>query len=88
MFGLFKKKPKQKTPQSREEILAQAQKNAAKARNEIGEENLQRMAEALRRMDDPNYQSAGKSARDTIRGMDKGKVADNLKIMLDEERNR
>jgi uncharacterized protein (UPF0297 family) len=35
-------------------------------------------------MDDPNYQSAGKQAREKIRTMDEGHIADNLKITLKE----
>ena len=80
MFGFFKKK-KTKKP-SRDEILAQAQQNAAKARQEIGQENLDRIARAL--MDE--NKSEGLKARDQIRQMDQGKVADNLKIMLEEEK--
>lgn len=86
MFGFFKNKKKdEKDKLSRDEILAQAKQNAAKAREEIGDENLQRMAEALRRMDDPNYQSDGKRAQTEIKKMDKGHVADNLKIIIKEE---
>ena len=86
MFGIFgkDKKKKQKT-MSREDIIKQAQLNARKAREEIGEENVQRMADALRKIDDPKAGSDGHKAREEIRSMDKGKVADNLKIMLDDK---
>ncbi len=85
MFDFFKKKKKQKKP-SREEIIAQAKANAAKAREEIGEENLDRIAEALKRMEDPAYQSEGKRAQNEIKKMDKGHIADNLKIILGEDK--
>lgn len=85
MFDFFKKKPKD-NKLSREEILAQAKANAAKAREEIGDENIQKMAEALKRMNDPDYQSDGKRAQNKIKRMDKGHVADNLKIILKEEK--
>lgn len=85
MFNFFKKKKKADKKPSREEILAQAKENARKAREEIGDENIQRMAEALKRMDDPNYQSEGKRAQGEIKKMDKGHVADNLKIILKED---
>jgi uncharacterized protein (UPF0297 family) len=84
MFGLFKKKKKDPADMNREELIAHAQENAAKAREEIGDENIQKLADAIRRMDDPNYQSAGKQAREKIRTMDEGHIADNLKITLKE----
>lgn len=84
MFGLFRKNKKNKQL-SREDIIKQAQANAAKAREEIGEENIKKLADALAKLDDPHYQSEGKSAREKIRAMDKGHVADNLKIFLDDK---
>jgi len=80
MFGLFKNGKKGKKP-SRDDIIAQAKENAAKARQEIGQENLDRIARAL--MDE--NKSEGLKARDKIRAMDQAKVADNLKIMLEEK---
>ncbi len=78
MFGIFKKK---KAKPSREEILAEAKANAARARAEIGQENLDRIARALTE----ENKSEGLKARNEIRAMDKAKVADNLKIMLDDK---
>lgn len=78
MFGLFKKKSKKP---SRDDIIAEATANAAKARAEIGQENLDRIARALM----AENKSEGLKARDMIRTMDQGKIADNLKIMLDEK---
>lgn len=80
MFGLFKNDKKGKKL-ARDEIIAQAKENAAKARQEIGQENLDRIARAL--MDE--NKSEGLKARDKIRAMDQAKVADNLKIMLEEK---
>lgn len=74
---LKKKKPKP----SREDILAEAKANAARAREEIGQENLDRIARALM----AENKAEGLKARDRIRGMDQGKVADNLKAMLDDK---
>jgi len=87
MFGLFKDKKKKKEGQkpSREEIIAQANANARKAREEMGEENILRLAEAIKRMEDPSHQSAGKRAQEDIKKMDKAHVADNLKIILKED---
>ena len=84
MFGLFKKKTKKKL--SREDLIAQAQQNARKAREEIGEENVQRLAEALGNMHKPDHRSEGKNAQDRIRNMDKGHVADNLKALLGDDK--
>ena len=83
MFGLFKgKKKKGAKPESREELIAQAQENARKAREEIGDETIQKIARAL----SGDNGSAGSRAREEIRGMDKGKVADNLKLFMDEKK--
>lgn len=90
MFGFFKKGQKQKTAKakktgkpSREELLAEAKASAAKARTEIGQENIEKMAAALR----AENMSEGKKAREQIKGMDQGTVADHLKIMLDEDKS-
>ena len=85
MFDFLKRKKKETKP-SREELIAQATANARKAREEIGDENLQRLAEAIRKMDDPNYQSEGKRAQEQIKQMKEGHVADNLKIILKEDK--
>ena len=84
MFGLFKKKKPPAKP-SREDIIAQAKENARKAREEIGDENIQRLAQALRRMEDPARQSPGKQAQEEIKKLDKGRVADELKILLEDK---
>lgn len=81
MFDLFKKKKPPQKP-SREELIAQATANAAKARTEIGQENLDRIARALME----ENKSEGLKAREKIRRMDQGRVADNLKSMLDEKK--
>lgn len=83
MFSFFKKKKPEKP--SREDIIAQAKENARKAREEIGDENLQRLAEALRRMEDPASGSPGKQAKETIKKIDKGRVADELKMLLEDK---
>ncbi len=88
MFDFFKKKKpagKDTNKPSRDEIIAQAKANAAKARAEIGEENIQRMAEALKRMEDPSRHSPGKRAQEEIKKIDKGRVADELKHLLEDK---
>jgi hypothetical protein len=68
---------------TREQIIAQAQANAKAAREEIGQENLAKMMEAIMR----DNKSPGSKARDQIRGMDKGRVADHVKILMEDEDN-
>ncbi|PJB72417.1 MAG: hypothetical protein CO093_03010 [Alphaproteobacteria bacterium CG_4_9_14_3_um_filter_47_13] len=88
MLDFLKKKNVRKDPKklSREELIAQAQQNARKAREELGEENIRRLAEALQQMNSPAHQSEGKRAQEKIRQMDKGHIADNLKIILKEDK--
>jgi hypothetical protein len=101
MFGLFggkKGKSAGKAPgkgggsggkaPSRAEIIAQAQANARAARAEIGQENLNRMKEAILRGSQPPAPppvSPGERARELIRGMDKGRLADQVKLLLEED---
>lgn len=80
MFGIFKKKPKAK-PQKREDVVAEAMKNARAARAEIGEETLDKIADAIRKKE----QSDLERAKAKIKAMDDDRIADNLKAMLDEK---
>ena len=68
------------------DFLKRKKKETKPSREEIGDENLQRLAEAIRKMDDPNYQSEGKRAQEQIKQMKEGHVADNLKIILKEDK--
>lgn len=76
-----KKKKERSSKTSREELIAQAKANAAKARAEIGDETLQKIAENIRKKE----QSATEQAKAKIRAMDQDKVADHIKLMLDEK---
>jgi hypothetical protein len=69
--------PPQRSPESIK-LREQAMENARKARAEIGEETLQKIAAAL----EEKNRSAGKKARDEIRNMDKDRVAQHLKDLL------
>lgn len=97
MFDFLKKKNKSgkqsekgggATAASRADLIAQAQENARKARAEIGDENIQKLAQALQKMNNPDKKSDGQRAREQIMNMDKGHVADNLKIILKEDKER
>lgn len=86
MFGLGKnnkngKKPGGSKKPSREALIAQARANAAKARAELGDETIQKIAAAMQKKD----QSPAEQAKEKIRQMDKGRVADHIKSMIDDE---
>lgn len=84
-FGKKKKKKAKKTkaaqPQSREELIAQAKENARIARENIGEETLDRIAAAMQKKE----QSATEQAKAKIKGIEKEKVADHIKLMMDDK---
>ena len=86
MLDIFKDKKKtedkekQKAAERSAALRAEAMANARAARERLGDETIQKIAEALRK------QSAGAKARDLIRGMDPAHVADHVKIMLDDDK--
>ncbi len=85
MFWSKKKKAAAKTI-SKSDAKAQALANARKARAEIGEENLQRLAHLIQAKEQQmKEKTPGMKARDIIRAMDKGKVADSLRAMMDDK---
>jgi hypothetical protein len=82
LFGKDKKKTPAQTndPAARREALkAEAMANARAARAQIGDETLQKIAQALSEQN----KSAGKKAQDQIRAMDKEHVANHIKSLLD-----
>ena len=92
--GWFGKKDKKggaadgKKP-SRAEIIAQAHANARKARAEIGEETIQKVAEAFVEEQKKKEHAARlarieKALRD-IKSADKNRVADHLRSMIDDK---
>ncbi len=84
MFWSKKKKPQEPVKLDREALKAEAMANARKARAEIGEENLQRLAKVL----GEQMKSEGLKARDKIYAMDKGHVADNIKLIIREDKEK
>ncbi len=80
MFGLFKKKDPKKL--TREELIAQAKENAAAAREQIGDETLDKIAEMMAKKENSEFSRL----KAEIESLDSGKVADNLKIMIEEEK--
>lgn len=84
MFGFFKKKKQTKiqdSSPSREELVAEAMANARAAREEIGDETLDKIAAAMRKKE----QSKVEQAKARIKSMDNDKIADNLRAFLDED---
>lgn len=92
MFGLFGKKKKKtggpnaggsgkpSTPH-REALIREAMNNARKAREEIGDETIQKIAEALRKKENSPFEQA----RRKIEGLNRDRVADNIRTMIDED---
>ena len=82
-------KPKKKSTQkpSREQMLAELQKNAQGAREAIGEENLQKLAAQITgKKPEVNVQpSPMHQAREILNKMDDGRLADNLRAMAKDE---
>ena len=88
MFWKKKKKDKKqagdkagdKKP-SREEILAQAKANAAAARQEIGDETLDKIKEAMMKKENNPFEQAKKK----VKAMDRQKVADSVSDWMREK---
>ena len=76
---MFWKKKKPKKP-SREEILKQAQASMAAKREEIGDEALDQIKQAIIKREN----SALEGAKRAILTADEGKVRDNLSLWLRE----
>ncbi len=97
MFGLFgksKKKAKKSAGAkaaaqkpggrpTREEIMKEAMANARHARQEIGEENLQRIAAAFRKKEQNS--AAIQEAKRKIEALDQDRVADNIRAIIKDE---
>ena len=96
MFGFFKKGKKSggsddATPPAmsaedeakkkrREQILAQARATAAAAREEIGEETLDKIREAMMK----KQGSAFEQAKQKVKSMDQERIADNIRYVMDD----
>ncbi len=87
MFWFKKKKPQKPVVLDRDALKAEALANMRKARAQIGEDNLGRLA-AMLKVPELKPASDGDKARDLIRSMDKDKIADNLRYMLREDRDK
>ena len=81
MFSFFKKDKKKAAAQKSAAVRAQALENMRGARERIGEDTIQEIAAILREKDS----SPMRQAEAQIKALDKGRIADNLKAMLDEK---
>lgn len=81
MFDFFKKKKEAVKAQKSADLRAQALENMRGARERLGDDTIQQIAAILREKD----QSALKQAEDKIKSFDKGRIADNLKVMIDDK---
>lgn len=102
MFGFGKgkkgKKGKKKAGKkmTREQIVAEAMANARKAKEEVGEETIQKLAEGLAKQgfkappmpgvsNTLPQQSEGQRAKERIKRMDKEVVADHVRSLIRED---
>ena len=81
MFEFLKPKKKEAKKLSREEIIAQAKANAAAAREEIGDETLEKIREALLQKENNPFEQA----KAKVKSMDRQKVADSVSDWLREK---
>lgn len=63
------------------DIRAQAMKNVRQARAAIGEETLDKIAAAMRKKQSSDFEKA----KEKIKSLDNGRVADNIRAMIDEK---
>lgn len=82
LFGKNKKTAEEKAAEKSAALRAQALENARAARERLGDETIQKIANALSEQN----KSAGKKAQEQIRAMDKAVVAEHLKSLLDEKK--
>ena len=76
-----KKRPKTANKPSREEILAQAKANASEAREEIGDDTLEKIKKALLEKENSPFAQAKRR----IEAMDQDKVRDNVSLWMRED---
>ncbi|MEM6781605.1 MAG: hypothetical protein AAF569_07055 [Pseudomonadota bacterium] len=84
MFWKKKKKYKKQSkdqPLTREQIIAQAQANARAAREEIGDETLDKIKEAMLKKENNPLEQAKRK----VKAMDRQKVADSVSDWMREK---
>ena len=81
MFDFSKKKKEKAKAEKSAALRAQAIENMRGARERLGDDTIQQMAAILREKEG----SAMKKAEEQIKSFDKGRIADNIKVMIDEK---
>lgn len=71
--------------ESRDEIVATAMENARRAREAIGQETLDRIAEAMRKQQEKKN-SPMEQAKKILQEMDKAELADHLRALRGEDK--
>lgn len=82
MLEFIKKHKEKKKAKKSAALKAQALENMRGARERLGDDTIQQMAAILGEKEG----SAMKQAENQIKSFDKGRIADNLKAMIDEEK--
>jgi len=82
MFGWFGKGKEEKEKAKKSaDLRAQAMENMRAARERLGDDTIQQMAANLRQQNKTDTEKA----KDHIRTLDKSRIADNLKAMMDDK---
>lgn len=81
MFSFFKKRKKKAKAAQSAAVRAQALENMRGARERLGDETIQQIAAALREREN----SPVKKAEQEICQYDKGRIADNIKALIDDK---
>jgi hypothetical protein len=74
-----------KTGLSKDDLIRQAMQNMSSARASIGEENLAKLAELMKAQ---QKKRELEHAKEILRKMDPGKLVDNFRYMIDEDKGR
>ncbi len=81
MFGWFGNGKEKAKAKKSADLRAQAMDNMRGARERLGDDTIQQMAANLRQ----ENKTETEKARDHIRALDKSRIADNLKAMMDDK---
>lgn len=81
MFGWFGKSKEKAQAKKSADLRVQAMDNMRGARERLGDDTIQQMAANLRQQNKNDTEKA----KDQIRTLDKSRIADNLKAMMDDK---
>lgn len=85
----LKQEPKKAEAQTREQVVATAMKNMQAARDQIGEEKLQKLAQLiLQKKNNVDDTSPAAQAKKIIAQMDKDKLSDFMRLMVQDDQTK